>query len=98
MIERYVKGCLPELGFEQNLVVMNGRYRVASCLYIAQLNNKEFYKIIFNNFWSRPHYHAVLRYFNCLDTESDSVVLQPEKSASIVELRAAYRVALMDPR
>jgi hypothetical protein len=60
-----------------DLVLIDGRFRIACCLKIFEyINNNTF--IIFNDFFNRPYYHFILDYYKIVDKSIDNsmVVLQ----------------------
>lgn len=53
-------------GFELDVCIIDGRFRVACALNVL-LHQSPNCVIIFDDFWNRPHYHIVLQYCDVLD-------------------------------
>lgn len=63
-----------------NLILIDGRFRVACCLKCFDIINKDCL-IIFDDFLNRPQYHIVLDYYDIIENTSDNrmVILQKKK-------------------
>jgi len=76
------------LSFEErskiDLVMIDGRFRVACCLKCFDIINEGCY-IIFDDFLIRKKYHVVLDYYNVVEKTEDNrmVVLRKNKNISI---------------
>jgi len=77
---------------ETDLVLIDGRFRVACCLkLIGQVN--ENCTVVFDDFLDRPNYHIILDYFTILEqTENKSLVVLGRKKGTIpsLEIIAKY--------
>ena len=95
------KDCKPEdmkkysdikIPTETDLVLIDGRFRVACCLkLIGQINEKCI--VVFDDFLDRPQYHIVLDYFTIIEqTDNKSLVVLQWKVGSVpsLELIAKY--------
>jgi len=71
---------------ETDLILIDGRFRVACCLkLIGQINNDCI--VVFDDFLNRPHYHVILDYFTILEqTENKSLVVLQWKVGSVPSL------------
>ena len=69
-----------------DLVLIDGRFRVACCLKCYDLINEECY-IAFDDFLHRKHYHLVLEYFDIIEKTSDNrmVILKKKKNLNILK-------------
>jgi hypothetical protein len=67
-----------------DLVMIDGRFRVACCLKCFDIINDGCY-IIFDDFLNRKNYHVVLDYYNVVEKTEDNrmVVLRKKKNVSI---------------
>jgi hypothetical protein len=68
-----------------DLILIDGRFRVACCLKSFDLINSQCL-IAFDDFLYRPHYHVVLDYYDIIEKTSDNrmVILQKKKSINTV--------------
>jgi hypothetical protein len=64
-----------KVGSDTDLVLIDGRFRVACCLkLIGQINENCI--VIFDDFLDRPQYHIILDYFTIIEqTENNSLVV-----------------------
>jgi hypothetical protein len=71
---------------ETDLVLIDGRFRVACCLkLIGQINDSCI--VVFDDFLNRPHYHVILDYFTIVEqTENNSLVVLQRKKGTIPSL------------
>jgi hypothetical protein len=71
---------------ETDLVLIDGRFRVACCLkLIGQINDDCI--VIFDDFLNRPKYHIILDYFSILEqTDDNSLVVLQRKKGTIPSL------------
>jgi hypothetical protein len=61
-----------------NLVFIDGRFRVACALQsLSHINTTT--KVIMHDFWDRPPYHDVLKFFDPIESADTLVVLQPKE-------------------
>src|ERR1700728_428448 len=75
MRDRYSVHSPDLLDADTEVIILNGRYRTAIALRcVKRFESSTIY--IFPNFWSRPHYHGVLPFFDVIDAEDDLVVLR----------------------
>jgi hypothetical protein len=68
-----------------DLVMIDGRFRVACCLKcFSAINNDCF--IAFDDFLNRPHYHIVLNFYDIVEKTSDNrmVILKKKKDVESV--------------
>ena len=67
-----------------NLVMIDGRFRVACCLKCFEVINDDCY-IIFDDFLNRKKYHVVLNYYDIIEKTENKrmVVLQKKKNISM---------------
>lgn len=67
-----------------NLVLIDGRFRVACCLKCFDVVKDDCF-IAFDDFFNRPHYHIVLNYFDLVEKTSDNImaILRKKKNVSI---------------
>ena len=67
-----------------DLVMIDGRFRVACCLKCFDIINDECY-IIFDDFLNRKNYHVVLDYYDIIEKTEDKrmVVLRKKNNVSI---------------
>ena len=74
-----------------DLILIDGRYRVACALKIHSIVNNNC-KIIFDDFLNRPHYHIILNYYNIIEKTEDNrmVVLQKKNINVPLELIKKY--------
>lgn len=76
------------LGIEErskiDLVMIDGRFRVACCLKCFDIINDDCY-IIFDDFLNRKKYHIVLNYYDIVEKTEDKrmVILRKKKNVSI---------------
>lgn len=87
-------GCLPQDERDRvDLVLIDGRFRVACCLKMYQLVSDTCI-ILFDDFFNRPSYHVILDYFTVINQTSDRnmVVLRktPGVSPPPIELIQEY--------
>ena len=62
-----------------DLVFIDGRFRVACALQSLSHINKNT-KVIMHDFWDRPFYHDVLKFFDPIESADTLVVLQPKST------------------
>ena len=94
---RYSKDAAALLRSDTDLVVVSGRYRVSVTLNSLRHVEQDS-QFIIANFWSRPHYHHLLRFLDVVDTEADAVLLRPGRVLDIEELERSIGRAENDPR
>jgi len=61
-----------------DLILIDGRFRVACCLKLYQYINNNCL-IVFDDFLNRPYYHIVLDYFEIIDKTSDNIMVVLKK-------------------
>jgi hypothetical protein len=65
-----------------NLILIDGRFRVACCLKLFKLINHNC-NILFNNFINRDHYHILLNYYEIIEkTDDNNMVLLHKKNVN----------------
>lgn len=71
---------------ETDLVLIDGRFRVACCLkLIGQINDNCI--VVFDDFLDRPQYHIILDYFTIVEqTENKSLVVLQRKKGTMPSL------------
>jgi len=69
-----------KISSDTDLVLIDGRFRVACCLKIfKQINDNCI--IVFDDFLNRKYYHDILNYYNIIDkTENNSLVILKKKN------------------
>ena len=70
---------------EQNgvdLILIDGRFRVACCLKCFDIINEDCF-IIFDDFLDRPQYHVVLDYYNIIEKTDDNRMVILKKNRYI---------------
>ncbi len=67
-----------------DLIMIDGRFRVACCLKCFDIINDEFY-IVFDDFLIRKKYHIILDYYDIIENTKDNrmVVLRKKNNVSI---------------
>jgi hypothetical protein len=85
-----------ELKASPDLVLVDGRFRVACCLQ-ALLHTQPGAKILFHDFWDRPRYHAVLRYLDCLGRADTLAVLRAKPRVDWKSLAQDLAAYLLNP-
>lgn len=65
-----------------DLILIDGRFRVACCLKCCNIINDNCY-IIFDDFLNRPEYHICLNYYNIIEQTPDNcmVILQKKQTS-----------------
>ena len=77
-----------------DLVLIDGRFRVACCLKCVDLINSDCF-IVFDDFLNRPQYHIVLNYYDIIEKSSDNIMVILKKKADATvprELIEKYEV------
>ena len=77
-----------------DLVLIDGRFRVACCLKCFDVISSEC-RIVFDDFLTRPYYHAVLEFYEIVDqTKDECLVVLKKKDVSPppAELIARYEL------
>ena len=72
-------------------VFIDGRYRVACCLYtVFKLLRFEWTdtKVVIHDFWRRQHYHVVLEFLDEVASAKDLAVFQIKRNVNTAKLRA----------
>jgi protein O-GlcNAc transferase len=78
-----------KLTFEEqqsiDLILIDGRFRVACCLKCFDIINRDCL-IVFDDFLDRPQYHVVLDYYDIVENTSDNrmVILQKKKCIDFI--------------
>jgi protein O-GlcNAc transferase len=81
----YMKKLTEEEQKSIDLVLIDGRFRVACCLKCFDIINSECL-IAFDDFLDRPYYHIVLDYYDVIEKTTDNrmVILQKKKSINFI--------------
>jgi hypothetical protein len=66
-----------------DLILIDGRFRVACCLKSFDLINDDCY-IVFDDFLNRPEYHVVLDYYTIIEKTSDERMVILKKKPNVV--------------
>jgi protein O-GlcNAc transferase len=68
-----------------NLILIDGRFRVACCLKCFDIINQDCL-IVFNDFLDRPTYHVVLDYYDIINNTTDNsmVILKKKKGIECI--------------
>ena len=61
-----------------NLILIDGRFRVASCLKCFDLINDKCF-IAFDDYLDRPQYHIIEKYYDIIDTRKKRMVILKKK-------------------
>lgn len=69
------------LGPKPDLVLVDGRFRVASAACSVGRISREG-RIVVHDFWSRPEYHVLLRILDCVERVDTLAVFRPNAHAS----------------
>ena len=72
----------PELQRSLDLVLIDGRFRVACCLKCYDVVSDQCV-ILFDDFLMRPHYHIVLDYFTIVEQTADKCMVVLKKKAGV---------------
>lgn len=76
---------LPHIPDEIDLILVDGRFRVASCLKsFAKLSSTGL--VIFDDFLNRPNYFAVMKYYDIIDMTTDRRLVVLRKKPGIDEV------------
>jgi hypothetical protein len=67
-----------DLSSKLDLILIDGRFRVACCLKCYNIINNNCF-ILFNDFLNRKHYHVVLDYFEIVDKTEDNKMVVLKK-------------------
>jgi protein O-GlcNAc transferase len=79
-----------------DLVLIDGRFRVACAALICLFPN-HVKRICFDDFTSRPHYHAILPFIDILETVDTMIVCQPKADLDRDALQQIYERYKYDP-
>lgn len=77
-----------------DLVLIDGRFRVACCLKCFDLVNSDCF-IAFDDFLNRPQYHVILNYYEIIEQSSDNIMVILKKKTGVTvprELIEQYEV------
>lgn len=76
-----------------DLVLIDGRFRVACCLKVHKFTNNETI-VLFDDFLIREHYHVVLDYYDIIEQTSDNSMVALKKKTKVVpdELIQKYEI------
>jgi hypothetical protein len=73
-----------------DLVVVDGRFRVA-CALNAILKGSQDLTVVVHDFWKRPKYDVLLRYFHCACRAGSTAVLVPKGDIKRANVKEALR-------
>lgn len=81
----YIRKLPRDTGKSIDLILIDGRYRVACCLKCFDIINKDCL-ICFDDFLDRPEYHVVLDYYDIVENTTDNrmVILQKKNSVDFI--------------
>lgn len=81
----YLRNLTPSEQQQIDLILIDGRFRVACCLKCFDVINPDCL-IAFDDFLNRPHYHIVLDYFDIVKKTPDNrmVILKKKKNIKVV--------------
>lgn len=79
-----------------DLVLIDGRFRVA-CAALICLHPNHVKRICFDDFTSRPQYHAILPFIDILETVDTMIVFQPKVGLDRAALQQLYETYKYDP-
>lgn len=77
---------IKSVGPQVDFVLVDGRFRVASCLKAILYTNREKVVIAIHDFFERTHYHTVLKYADVIDCQNSLVILKTKHNADLVAL------------
>lgn len=75
-----------------DLILIDGRFRVACCLHCYNIIDKNTC-IIFDDFLNRPEYHIVLDYYDIIEKTSDNIMVilkKKDRDPPSVDLKSKY--------
>lgn len=78
-------------------MLIDGRFRVACVLFgISKVSSNT--PIIIHDFWSRPHYHVLMKYLTCIASVDDMAVFIINQNASTSKMIEDLIYYSLDPR
>ena len=87
---------IPEKRFD--LILIDGRFRVAcACQCLLRCETKPTTFVI-HDFWNRPHYHVLLKYFDEESSADSLVILRPKKRIRWQYLAMLLQKHMLDSR
>jgi hypothetical protein len=78
------------------LVLIDGRFRVRCALEVIRRGIDA--TVFVHDFWTRPHYHVVLEFFDQVETAENAVVLRPRRGIDFEQLNVMCQNTQFDPR
>ena len=78
------------------LVLIDGRFRVRCALEVIRRGIDA--TVFVHDFWTRPHYHVVLEFFDQVETAENAVVLRPRRGIDFERLNVMCQNTQFDPR
>jgi hypothetical protein len=93
----YYNRAWDEIGTEPDLVLVDGRFRVM-CTLMTILKCSSEIEIILHDFWSRPHYHVLLKFLDCIDRIDDLGVFVPKPDLNWQGLGQVLAAHVLDYR
>lgn len=87
-----------ESGVQPDLVLVDGRFRVACILTVLLESEGWNPTVIVHDFWDRPHYHEVLPFFDVVDRVETLAVLKPKQGFDRVEAERMLERYVYDSR
>ncbi len=81
-----------------DLVLIDGRYRVASILYSFIKNKNENCTYIFDDYINRPFYHIIYKYINIIEVCDNTIILKKKKQINLEELQKLLDIYYNDFR
>ena len=81
----YIRNLTLEEQNSVDLILIDGRFRVACCLKCFDIINEDCF-IIFDDFLNRPQYHVVLDYYDIIEKTDDNrmVILKKKKNIDAI--------------
>jgi hypothetical protein len=93
----YPSAILNHPGSRPELVLIDGRFRVASAM-VSLLAVDRNTKILFHDFFNRPHYYRILNYVDVLDCVDTLVILKRKATINWMELMKDIEYYITDFR
>lgn len=95
---QYAQAILKSAEAPIDLVLIDGRFRIA-CLLECILSDKtnENTRIIFHDFWDRPHYHVVLPFVQIESSIDTMAIMRKPAGLNHNEVAALHQQYLYDP-
>ena len=95
--ENYSKSIIRYSPDTIDLVMIDGRFRIA-CALQSLLVTKPSTTIMIHDFFTRTHYHYILKYTDIIDCQHNMIVLRKKKDAVDKDIEIDFKRFLEDPR